>query len=62
MKYLEFINCIINSRGQWPEEVRYSDRGCEKHHIIPKCLGGLPKYPTWKNILILFDYILKNIL
>ena len=46
MKYLEFINHIINSRGQWSEEVRYSDRGCEKHHIIPKCLGGLPKYPT----------------
>ena len=57
MKYLEFINHIINSRGQWSEEVRYSDRGCEKHHIIPKCLGGLPKYPTWKkhsNIIWLY--------
>lgn len=57
MKYSEFIQNIISSRGQWSEEVRNSNRGCEKHHIVPKCMGGLPKYPTWKkhsNIIWLY--------
>ena len=41
--YSEFINNIINSRGQWniPEGVYY-----EIHHIVPKCWGGLPKRPS----------------
>ena len=49
MKYSEFIQNIISSREQGSEEVRNSNRGCEKHHIVPKCMGGLPKYPTWKK-------------
>lgn len=41
MTYKEFIDNIINTRGQWniPEGEYY-----EVHHIIPKCLGGLPQY------------------
>lgn len=37
MLYQEFIQDIINTRGQWniPEGEYY-----EKHHIIPKCMGG----------------------
>lgn len=40
MTYKEFIQNIINTRGQWniPDGEYY-----ENHHIIPKCLGGLPK-------------------
>lgn len=39
MTYLEFIQNIINTRGQWniPANTCY-----EAHHIVPKCLGGLP--------------------
>lgn len=41
MTYNEFISEIINTRGQWtiPECGIY-----ESHHIIPRCLGGEPKY------------------
>ena len=40
MKYKEFIQNIIDTRGQWniPDNKYY-----EVHHIIPKCMGGLPK-------------------
>ena len=40
MTYNEFIQNIINTRGQWniPEGEYY-----ENHHIIPVCLGGEPK-------------------
>lgn len=44
--YLSYINNIISLRGQWSEEVRNSDRTCERHHIIPRCKGGEPKYNT----------------
>lgn len=40
MTYTEFINNIINTRGQWATDLIY----VQKHHIIPKCLGGQPKY------------------
>lgn len=49
MTYNEFINDIISTRGQWSDEVRYSSRGCEKHHIVPKCMGGLPKKLDWSH-------------
>lgn len=41
MNYQDFIQNIINTRGQWniPNGVYY-----EPHHILPKCLGGLPLY------------------
>lgn len=37
MTYQEFIQDIINTRGQWniPKGEYY-----EKHHIIPRCMGG----------------------
>lgn len=40
MTYKDFIETIIKQRGQWniPEGIYY-----EAHHILPKCLGGLPK-------------------
>lgn len=50
--YNSFINEIIKQRGQWSENIRSAY--CERHHIIPKCLGGLPKKLTWehhKNII-----------
>ena len=43
--YWSFINNIIQERGQWNKELRQTY--CERHHIIPKCLGGLPKTNTW---------------
>jgi len=52
MTYDDFIQNIINTRGQWniPAGEYY-----EAHHIIPKCLGGLPKnpgkYQKHKNII-----------
>lgn len=41
MNYDQFIQNIIDTRGQWsiPAEEYH-----EKHHIIARCLGGLPKY------------------
>ncbi len=43
MLYKEFIQNIIDSRGQWnvPKNESY-----ENHHIIPRCMGGLPLYWT----------------
>lgn len=43
MTYNGFIQNIINTRGQWniPEGEYY-----EVHHIVPKCMGGLPKYAS----------------
>ena len=40
MTYNKFIQNIINTRGQWniPKGEYY-----EVHHIVPKCMGGLPK-------------------
>lgn len=26
-------------------------KNCERHHIIPKCLGGEPKQLNWKHLL-----------
>ena len=57
MTYNEFINSIIETRGQWSDEVRYSSRGCERHHIIPRCMGGKPLNLTWshhENIIWLY--------
>jgi len=59
MTYNEFIQNIIDTRGQWSEEVRLSGV-CEKHHIIPRCMGGKPfkrSELNWKhleNIIWLF--------
>jgi len=35
--YMDFINSIINVRGQWNIEC---GKYWEGHHIIPKCMGG----------------------
>lgn len=43
--YWNYINSIIQARGQWNQELRQTY--CERHHIVPKCLGGLPKTNTW---------------
>lgn len=40
MTYKEFIQNIINTRGQWGID---EQEIFEAHHIIPRCLGGLPK-------------------
>ena len=41
--YNEFINNIIKTRGQWGiKKGEYK----EVHHIIPKCMGGLPNNKT----------------
>lgn len=37
MSYQDYINSIIQSRGQWNIE---TGKYFEGHHIIPKCLGG----------------------
>ena len=47
MTYEEFIANIIETRGQWSETVRQSY--CERHHIIPKCLGGQPNKVSWQH-------------
>lgn len=57
MLYKEFIQNIIDTRGQWSEDVRTSERGCARHHIIPKCMGGAPKTINWdkhSNIIWLY--------
>lgn len=36
MSYIEFINNILNTRGRF----NCGDNYCERHHIIPKCMGG----------------------
>lgn len=38
MNYIDFINNIINIRGQWSESITH--KYFEKHHITPKCIGG----------------------
>lgn len=53
MTYDEFIQNIIDTRGQWGiPEYEYH----EAHHIIPKCLEGEPKHhsmhwQTHENII-----------
>ena len=47
MTYKEFIQNIIDTRGQWDERIRRSY--CERHHIVPKCLGGLPHSLSWEH-------------
>lgn len=42
VRYYEYINSIIKERGQWSEEVKKSSDGCERHHIILECKGGIP--------------------
>ena len=57
MLYKEFIDNIIATRGQWSIDVRYSDRGYARHHIIPKCLGGEPLKLDWsehENVIWLY--------
>ena len=46
MTYKEFIQNIIDTRGQWniPEGEKF-----ERHHIIPCCLGGEGDRITNKN-------------
>lgn len=36
MTYREFIDDILNTRGRFA----CGDRYCERHHIVPKCMGG----------------------
>ena len=43
MEYERFIESIINTRGQFNIS---DDLYFETHHIIPKCLGGHPKYAS----------------
>lgn len=57
LTYKQFIQNIIDIRGQWNNDVRFSVRGCERHHIIPKCLGGTPEVLNWQydeNIIWLY--------
>lgn len=37
MTYKEYIQNIINTRGQWGIS---KGEPCERHHIIPRCMGG----------------------
>ncbi len=45
LTYSSFIQNIINIRGQWGLD--HTKEYCERHNIIPKCLGGLPNRLTW---------------
>ena len=45
LTYSSFIQNIINTRGQWGLD--HTKEYCERHRIVPKCLGGLPKRLTW---------------
>lgn len=47
MTYIEFLQNIINTRGQWNAEIRKTY--CERHHIIPRCKGGLPEVLNWQH-------------
>ena len=49
MTYNEYINSIIEARGQWSNDVKYSENGCERHHIKPKSWGGEPKVLDWNE-------------
>lgn len=56
-EYIEFINNIISTRGQWGIG---DDEYFESHHIIPRCLGGTGKIrigskkQKHKNIIFLY--------
>ena len=45
LTYSSFIQNIISTRGQWGLD--HTKEYCERHHILPRCLGGLPKRLTW---------------
>jgi len=45
--YNEFIQNILNTRGRFG----CGDEYCERHHIIPRCLGGIDEE---KNLIDLF--------
>ena len=47
MTYNEFIQNIITTRGQWNQDLKQTY--CERHHIVPRCKGGLPKILTWQK-------------
>jgi len=49
MLYQEYIQSIIDDRGQWSPIFREQKICCERHHIIPKCLGGEPNKLSWKH-------------
>lgn len=56
MTYNEFIQNIIDTRGQWniPDGEEY-----ENHHIVPLCVGGLPllwRHDTKHENLIWLTY------
>lgn len=56
LTYKNFIDNIINTRGQWniPDGEYY-----EMHHIIPRCMGGEPKNRKDKyhdNIIWLYPF------
>lgn len=59
LTYKEFIQNIINTRGQWniPENEYF-----EVHHIIPRCLGGTGeirkkgKYNKHSNLIYLYAH------
>lgn len=52
MKYRDFIQNIINERGQWGISKKEYFEG---HHIVPKCLGGEGKSKRKdKNIIWLY--------
>lgn len=36
MTYIELINDILETRGRFNCGNEY----CERHHILPKCMGG----------------------
>lgn len=45
MTYNEFIQNIIDTRGQWAEEIKICG---ERHHIRPVCIGGKPnRFRKW---------------
>ena len=52
MTYIEYINSIISSRGQWNIG---ANQYFEGHHIIPKCLGGTGN-PRKKDANIIWLY------
>ena len=45
--YNSFLSNIIESRGQWCPTLR--EDYCERHHIVPKCMGGEPKTLSWER-------------
>ena len=55
--YKEFINSILESRGRFACGGEYYER----HHIIPKCIGGTNDEENLIDFIILFIYILNLI-